>query len=217
MQDFFDPNPAGTPIWATIHSQVPLAAPGTVLATTDTLVFMPGGVATGGEWFTLRLDGNSLPLTAGTYFIALHEVDSTLTLGTSPEILTPSSVWVTWATMPTPTINGWNTSESFNIFIQYNLRMNFGVSTISVNEIEGNSNLISLFPSPAVNEVNIRLDNQLKNSNIAVYNSIGALVSSINNVNGNTKLDVSTFAHGIYTVIVSAEGKSYSKRFTIAK
>ncbi|MBL0096496.1 MAG: choice-of-anchor J domain-containing protein [Bacteroidetes bacterium] len=65
MRDNFSPNPAGTPIYATIHAQTAGSAPNnTVLATTDSLIFLPGQIATGGEWFTLPIDGASLPLTS---------------------------------------------------------------------------------------------------------------------------------------------------------
>lgn len=218
INDNFDPNPAGTPVFATIHSQPLGSAPNNaVLATTDSIILLPGQVAAGGEWFTVQLDGAPLPLSPGLYYVGVHEVDSILTLGTTNEIVTPQTVWVTWNAIPTPpAVNGWASADDFNFNITYNLRMNFG-TTSSVSEIENNSSLISLFPSPASTEINIRLDQSVKNANIEIYNSVGMLVKSLNNVNDMTKVDVSGFAKGIYSVMVTANGKAFTQRFSVAK
>ena len=151
------------------------------------------------------------------YYVGVHEVDSNISLGYSAEILTPLTVWVSWNTIPAPpAVNGWASADDFNFFITYNLRLN--MQTISsVNEIESNSSLVSLYPSPTSNEVNIRLDNTLKNARVDIYNAIGKLVKTFNNVNDVTRVDVSTYATGIYSVLVSSNGKSYTNRFTVAK
>lgn len=216
--DTFDPNPAGTPVYATIHAQTAGSEPSnTVLATTDSILILPGVIAPGGDWFTLNLDAGALTLAPGLYYVGVHEVDSNISLGYSAEILTPLTVWVSWNTIPAPpAVNGWASADDFNFFITYNLRLN--MQTISsVNEIESNSSLVSLYPSPTSNEVNIRLDNTLKNARVDIYNAIGKLVKTFNNVNDVTRVDVSTYATGIYSVLVSSNGKSYTNRFTVAK
>lgn len=216
--DTFDPNPSGTPVYATIHAQTPGSEPSAaVLATTDSVLILPGVIAPGGDWFTVNLDAGALTLAPGLYYVGLHEVDSILTLGYATEILTPLTVWVSWNAIPTPpAVNGWASADDFNFFITYNLRMN--IQTVSsVNEIESNSKMVSLYPSPTSNEVNIRLDNTVRNARVDIYNSIGMLVKSFNNVNDVTRVDVSSYAKGIYSVVVSAEGKSYTNRFTVAK
>jgi hypothetical protein len=217
MRDNFDPNPAGTPIYATIHAQTAGSAPNNaVLATTDSVILLPGQILAGGEWFTLPIDGASLPLSPGLYFVGVHEVDSTLTIGTTTQIVTPQTVWVSWNTIPPPAVNGWATAEDFNFFITYNLRMNFGTPT-AINEIETNSSLISLYPNPASSEINVRLDATVKNAQIEIYNSVGSLVKTLTNVNEIAKIDVSGFAKGIYSVMVNANGKSFTQRFSVAK
>ena len=216
--DTFDPNPAGTPVYATIHAQTAGSEPSnTVLATTDSILILPGVIAPGGDWFTLNLDAGALTLAPGLYYVGVHEVDSNISLGYSAEILTPLTVWVSWNTIPAPpAVNGWASADDFNFFITYNLRLN--MQTISsVNEIESNSSLVSLYPSPTSNEVNIRLDNTLKNARVDIYNAIGKLVKTFNNVNDVTRVDVSTYATGIYSVLVSSNGKSYTNRFSVAK
>ncbi len=218
MNDNFDPNPAGTPVYATIHAQ-PAGSPpdNAVLATTDSVLITPGLIAAGGQWFTLQLDGASLPLAPGLYYVGVHEVDSTLTLGTTTEIVTPQTVWVSWSTIPSPpAVNGWASADDFGFFVTYNLRMNFG-TTSSINETEANSSLISLYPSPASSEINIRLEESLRNAKVEIFNAIGMLVKSMENVNDQVKVDVSAFAKGIYTVMVTTESKSFTKRFSVAK
>jgi len=217
IMDTFSPNPAGTPVYATIHAQTIGSEPSPIiLATTDSVIILPGGIATGGEWFTVMLDAGALNLTSGLYFVGVHEVDSTLSLGTSTDIVTPGTVWVSWNAIPTPpAVNGWATADDFGFTIAYNLRINLGTAS-SVSEIEANSNVISLYPSPTSSELNIQLNKDVKNAKVDMYNSIGALVKTINNVTTSAKVDVSNFASGIYTLMVTADGKSYSKRFSVA-
>lgn len=221
IQDTFDPNPAGSPVYATIHNQTPGSAPdNAVLATSDSVIITPGLITPGGQWFTVQLDGASLPLSPGLYYVGLHEVDSLLTLGTTTQIVTPFSVWITWNTIPSPpAVNGWASVDDFgnpNFLITYLLRMNFGTPT-ALNEIEKNSNLFSVFPSPASSEVNIRLDRSLNNAKVEMFNSVGMLVKSMTNVNDLAKIDVSGYSAGIYTVMVTANGKSFTQRFSVSK
>ncbi len=73
------------------------------------------------------------------------------------------------------------------------------------------------YPSPATSELTITLDKTISNANIAIYNSLGMLVKIINNVNTNTKVDVSAFAKGNYSVKVTSSGKEYTQRFSVIK
>ncbi len=218
LTDAFDPNPAGSPVYATIHAQPVGGTPSaTILATTTTLNVLPGTIATGGQWFTLPIDGASLAITAGQYYVGIHEVDSIVPLGTTGQIVTPGTVWVSWNSIPSPpAVNGWAAAEDFGFAITYNLRINFGTPT-AINEVNANSTLVSVYPSPATSDLTITLDKSISTADIAIYNSIGMLVNSINNVNGITKVDVSAFAKGIYTVKVISSGKEYTQRFTVTK
>ena len=218
LTDLMDPNPAGSPIYATIHSQPTGSTPSlTILASTTTIAITPGLIATGGQWFTLPIDGPSLQLVPGQYYVGIHEVDSIVTLGTTGSIVTSGTVWVSWNTIPTPpAVNGWASADDFGFAVTYLLRMNFGTPT-GINEVNANSTLISVYPSPATSELTITLDQSINNANVAIYNSLGMLVNTINNVNGNTKVDVSAFAKGIYTVKVTSNSKEYTQCFTVIK
>ncbi|MDQ3050658.1 MAG: T9SS type A sorting domain-containing protein [Bacteroidota bacterium] len=218
LTDAFDPNPAGSPVYATIHAQPVGGTPSlTILATTTTLNVLPGTIATGGQWFTLPIDGASLALTPGQYYVGIHEVDSIVPLGTTNQIVTPGTVYVSWNSIPTPpAVNGWATAEDFGFAVTYNLRINFGTPT-GINEVNANSTLVGVYPSPATSELTITLDKTISNANIAIYNSLGMLVKIINNVNTNTKVDVSAFAKGNYSVKVTSSGKEYTQRFSVIK
>jgi len=218
LTDAFVPNPAGSPVYATIHTQPAGTNPdAAILATTTTMTVTPGSIAAGGEWYTLPLNGPSLAITPGQYFVGVHEADSAVTMATTDEIVTPGTVWVSWNTIPTPpAVNGWANPEDFLFNVTYLLRMNFGTPT-GINEVDGNSNLIGVYPSPATSELNINIDNSITNAKITIFNSMGMLVNTIDNVNSSLKLDVSGFAHGIYTIKVTSNNKEYTKRFTVIK
>lgn len=217
LTDNMSPNPAGTPVYATIHTQPVGSTPDNAeIATTTTVNITPGSIAVGGQWYTLPLNGPSIALGAGQYYVGLHEADSTLTLGTTTQIVTPGTVWVTWNTIPTPpAVNGWALAEDFNFNVTYNLRLNFGTPT-GINEVDANS-LINVYPSPATSELYVNLDKTISNAQVSVYNSLGMLINSISNVNGSLKLDVTKFAKGVYTVKVTGNGNEYTQRFTVVK
>jgi len=218
LTDLFDPNPAGTPVFATIHTQPVGSTPdATPIATTTTLSVTPGLIATGGQWFTLALNGPSVAIAAGQYYVGIHEIDSIVTLGTTNQIVTPGTVWVSWNTIPAPpAVNGWALAEDFGFAVTYNLRLNFGTPT-GINDLDANSTLISVYPSPATSELTVTLDQSINNANVAIYNSLGMLVNTFNNVKGTSKVDVSAFAKGIYTLKVTSNGKEYTQRFSVVK
>jgi hypothetical protein len=95
----------------------------------------------------------------------------------------------------------------------------FGINTIitGINQLDANSDLVSVYPSPASSEITISLNASVNNANVTIYNAVGGLVKTINNANGATKVDVSTFAKGIYTVKVTSNGKALTQRFTVIK
>jgi len=218
ITDGFNPNPAGSAVYATIHTQTPGSTPSnTTIGTTTTVNITPGQIVAPGQWFTLPMSGSALQLNPGLYFIGIHETDSLLTLGTTNQLLTANAVWVSWATIPAPpAVNGWATASDFNFNVTYNLRANFGLST-GISDVETNSSLISVYPSPANNEVNIRLNDSFTNAKVEIYNSSSQLVKTIRNVNGLTKVDISAFANGLYSIKVSDNGKEFTQRFSVVK
>jgi hypothetical protein len=73
-----------------------------------------------GRWYTLKIYGNYVPLTADTFFIGVNETNMNITLGTNTKFFKPNTSWVNFGT------NGWKPSEFYNFSITYLLRANLG-------------------------------------------------------------------------------------------
>jgi subtilisin family serine protease len=86
-------------------------------------------------------------------------------------------------------------------------------NALSVNQNESNS--FVLFPNPTQNQVSIQFFNAVLNVNFTLYNSLGQLVLSKNNVNQNQTLDLSFLNSGMY--YYKMQGDSFSKSGKIIK
>ena len=96
---------------------------------------------------------------------------------------------------------------------------NLSSTPLLINEIN-ESNLISVFPQPAKNSLNIQV--KLNNSEINtldLYNSQGKILSSnvLNKNDENINLDVSQFKSGIYFIKVHSKNNLYTKKVQIIK
>ena len=96
---------------------------------------------------------------------------------------------------------------------------NLSSSPLLINEIN-ESSLISVFPQPAKNKLNIKFN--LNNSEVYtldLYNSQGKiLLSTILNKNSeNINLDVSQFKSGIYFIKVHSKNNLYTKKVQIIR
>jgi hypothetical protein len=68
-----------------------------------------------------------------------------------------------------------------------------------------------MYPNPAYNELTIELESGLS-PKIEIYNALGALVLTKVGDTGSTKLDLSAFSKGVYSVVVSTgDVKQYRK------
>ncbi len=106
----------GQPIFAKIYATNATGTPTTVLAQTDTVIID----ATTDTLWTSPISGSSLQLAAGTYTVVMQELDSNITIGTTPNIFTLGTTWVRFGTTP------WTNNEGFNFNVSYLLRANFG-------------------------------------------------------------------------------------------
>jgi len=83
--------------------------------------------------------------------------------------------------------------------------------TTGINEITANTS-ISIYPNPASDIVNIEINTteQIVNATYAIYDVIGNMVSNkkIGTLSGtySDKIDVSTFAKGLYIIKISSNG-----------
>jgi hypothetical protein len=83
----------------------------------------------------------------------------------------------------------------------------------SINNTGEKSEMFSIFPNPANDAINVKLDGSLINhATIELYDVIGKLVTTETVLNINTVLDVHSLAIGIYTVRIVSEGSNMTKR-----
>ena len=96
---------------------------------------------------------------------------------------------------------------------------NLSSTPLLINEIN-ESNLISVFPQPAKNSLNIQVKlNNNEINTLDLYNSQGKILSSnvLNKNDENINLDVSQFKSGIYFIKVHSKNNLYTKKVQIIK
>ncbi|HOH84126.1 MAG TPA: Omp28-related outer membrane protein [Bacteroidales bacterium] len=96
-----------------------------------------------------------------------------------------------------------------NLFID---KINTGTGT-GVNESYDDSN-IQIFPNPASNVINIV---NAENADIMLYDLLGKLVMSANNISNNFSINVSDFATGNYIVKIIDEGNITTDKISVIK
>ena len=101
-----------------------------------------------------------------------------------------------------------NSSDNFQMKID-NVSIDY---TTSINTVESNN--ISIYPNPTKGIVNIK---SAENSNVFVYNILGDLVASFNNISNNSKVDLSNLSEGNYVIKVVSEKESVNQQITIVK
>jgi len=222
MDEGFGAQPAGTPVYFTVHAQ---ADTGTgpdgsnVLAYSDTILFTPGMIPAGGAYYTVSIQGGFVQLSPGLYFIGIHETDSILTIGYSNSIYSPGAVWVHWNTIPSPpAVNGWAHAEDFTIVIAYMIRANFGDGNVSVNEHNAPGQL-SVFPNPASEKIFLRGHDLPagKNYEVLVMNIFGQeVITCMWNGTSDLRIDASKLKAGIYTVCVKSEEINLSRKIAVS-
>jgi hypothetical protein len=86
-------------------------------------------------------------------------------------------------------------------------------SSLGVNEVS-NSNLFSVFPNPAKNEINVNLDPKLVGSLFAIYDNTCRAVKTGKINSENTTIELNDLLVGIYTFIV---GENKKQTFKVIK
>ena len=77
--------------------------------------------------------------------------------------------------------------------------------------IEKNKGTVSIYPNPATSALNIK--SNFNKGNLSVYNMTGQQVISLSLTDYNTKLDVSNFPVGIYTIRIQNNEEVITSRF----
>jgi hypothetical protein len=74
-------------------------------------------------------------------------------------------------------------------------------------------NSVTLFPNPAKEYVDIRIDGDLNVTMMEVYDVYGKLINTVNVIDNPTRINVSSLANGMYFVRVTTEAGSVTKTF----
>ena len=74
-------------------------------------------------------------------------------------------------------------------------------------------NSVTLFPNPAKEYVDIRIDGDLNVTMMEVYDVYGKLINTVNVIDNPTRINVSGLANGMYFVRVTTEAGSVTKTF----
>ena len=117
------------------------------------------------------------------------------------------------------TITGLVANTTYQIQVQANCGDNnlsdwspaINVTTTGIESWLANS--VTLFPNPANEYVDIRVDGDLNVSMMEVYDVYGKLINTVNVVDNPTRINVSGLANGMYFVRVTTEKGTVTKSF----
>lgn len=106
------------------------------------------------------------------------------------------------------------------IYFDYNdpVATNTTVNTIELfSDIdEFTDNNIAIYPNPAANEVNVRLDNNSP-STILITDLLGKEIRNIRTINAQNEIDVKSLENGIYFITVVQNNNIITKQIVICK
>ena len=80
-----------------------------------------------------------------------------------------------------------------------------------------NNDELSIFPNPTTGILNILIPENMENSNILIYNSLGSEVGSFN-IPSNSRsftTDLKPYGNGIFFIHVLSEGRSVVKKVIV--
>ena len=78
------------------------------------------------------------------------------------------------------------------------------------------ANSIAIFPNPNQGEFNLNINNaQLNSVDVSIYDMFGRIVYQKNLTNKNNRISLSDISAGVYTVKVSFNGQSTTKRIVV--
>ena len=107
--------------------------------------------------------------------------------------------------------------ETYNYFGNNLYVDNVTVSPLTDMSEYVNDDKLSIFPNPTTGMLNIMIPENMENSNIVIYNSLGAEVGSFD-VPSNSRsftTDLKGYGHGIFFIHVLSEGKSVIKKVIV--
>ncbi len=82
---------------------------------------------------------------------------------------------------------------------------------LSVENLNSNESVVSVFPNPFSTQTTLQTDNHFKNANLTVYNSYGQQVKQIKNISGQTlTLNRDNLTSGLYFLRLTQDNKIIS-------
>ena len=222
MDEGFAAQPNGTPVYFTVHPQTDSTINpdgSNALAYSDTILFTPGMIPSGGAYYTVPIQGGAVQLSPGLYFIGIHETDSVLTIGYSNSIFTAYAVWVHWTTIPPPAVNGWAPAEAFSSEVAYMIRANFGNGNVGTGNIQNDVSL-SVYPNPVSDKVYVRLSANGENTTCRykLFDMQGRIRCEGELQQNQTHyIDLNHKASGIYNLVVYTSKGMVSKKITVVE
>ncbi len=160
---------------------------------------------------------NGLILNPGTYVIVANQPEDNLGLGYTSSIFTLGTTWNQSTTIGAP----WNNNETYNFFVSFMLRANFGeVVESTVGLDEANSSEISIYPNPSAGNFNLNISNvNTASVDVEITDVSGKVIlSNVYNTNNgsiNESINISNVEDGVYIVKVNG-GQSITKRIVIS-
>lgn len=87
-------------------------------------------------------------------------------------------------------------------------------SLTGINNISQNDNLLSIYPNPASENININFTSTSKNISIKIFDATGRLIKNMENVrSGENTINVSELESGLYLINANDGKSSVTKRF----
>ena len=89
------------------------------------------------------------------------------------------------------------------------------LGTTGINNVNKNSNLVSLYPNPGKDFINISINNNQVINTVEVFNVAGQRVLVTKGNASSARLNIQSLSSGIYTVKIATKQGIYSKEFTV--
>lgn len=91
------------------------------------------------------------------------------------------------------------------------------IAPLGINELKSTGGYLIIYPNPANDWLNIILNNSGNIQNVAVYNSLGELIFEEYHTDKTAKINLQSYATGLYYLKVKCVDKEYTKKFTLIK
>ena len=103
--------------------------------------------------------------------------------------------------------------DSIRSYFNGNMTPCGSIFNTSVSETPKPNNTISVYPNPANENLFVSFEMQSKNASVQIYDVTGNLVKELEITNGNSQINISQLAQGLYVIKIVDGNKLYSKKF----